>query len=38
MGPATCVGCTGELPIEVTLRRQHPLPGELYQAYVAAVA
>jgi hypothetical protein len=38
MGPATCVGRTGELPIEVTLRRQHLLPGELYQAYGASVA
>jgi hypothetical protein len=38
LGPATYVGHTGEMPMAVTWRLQHRLPGDLYQAYAAAVA
>ena len=38
LGPATYVKHVGELPMAVTWRLQHPLPGDLFQAFAAAVA
>jgi superfamily II DNA or RNA helicase len=38
LGPATYVAHTGEMPMAVTWRLRHRLPGDLYQAYAAAVA
>jgi len=38
LGPATYVSHQGELPMAVTWRLQHPLPGDLFQTYAAAVA
>ena len=38
LGPATYVSHAGELPMSVTWRLQHPLPGDLFQAFAAAVA
>ncbi|NUO62607.1 MAG: DUF3427 domain-containing protein [Gemmatimonadaceae bacterium] len=38
LGPATYVKHVGELPMAVTWRLRHPLPGDLFQAFAAAVA
>jgi hypothetical protein len=38
LGPATYVRHTGEQPMAVTWRLHHPLPGDLFQAFAAAVA
>lgn len=38
LGPATYVQHVGELPMAVTWRLHHPLPGDLFQAFAAAVA
>jgi superfamily II DNA or RNA helicase/HKD family nuclease len=38
LGPATYVRHEGEQPMAVTWRLHHPLPGDLFQAFAAAVA
>jgi superfamily II DNA or RNA helicase len=38
LGPATYVSHEGELPMGITWRLQHALPGDLFQAFAAAVA
>jgi superfamily II DNA or RNA helicase len=38
LGPATYVRHEGEQPMAVTWRLQHALPGDLFQAFAAAVA
>jgi hypothetical protein len=38
LGPATYVSHVGERPMAVTWRLHHPLPGDLFQAFAAAVA
>ena len=38
LGPATYVGHRGERPMAVTWRLKHPLPGDLYAEFAAAVA
>lgn len=38
LGPATYVKHEGERPMAVTWRLQHPLPGDLYAQFAAAVA
>lgn len=38
LGPATYVRHVGELPMKLTWRLTHPLPGDLYAAFAAAVA
>ncbi len=38
LGPATYVSHRGELPMAVTWRLTHPLPGDLFQRFAAAVA
>lgn len=38
LGPAEYVGHVGELPMAVTWRLHHPLPGDLLAAFAAAVA
>lgn len=38
LGPATYVSHRGEMPMGVTWRLRHPLPGDLFQAFAAAVA
>lgn len=38
LGPAQYVRHEGELPMAVTWKLQHPLPGDLFQQYAAAVA
>lgn len=38
LGPATYVSHQGELPIAVTWRLHHSLPGDLFAAFAAAVA
>ena len=38
LGPATYVKHQGELPMAVTWRLAHPLPGDLFAAFAAAVA
>lgn len=38
LGPATYVSHRGELPMEITWKLQHPLPGDLFQSFAAAVA
>lgn len=38
LGPATYVSHRGEMPMGVTWRLAHPLPGDLFQAFAAAVA
>lgn len=38
LGPATYVKHVGELPMAVTWRLRHPLPGDLFQRFAAAVA
>jgi hypothetical protein len=38
LGPATYVNHVGEKPMAVTWRLEHPLPGDLFQAFAAAVA
>jgi len=38
LGPATYVSHVGELPMAITWRLQHPLPGDLFQRFAAAVA
>ena len=38
LGPATYVSHVGELPMAVTWKLHHPLPGDLFQAFAAAVA
>jgi hypothetical protein len=38
LGPATYVEHEGELPMAVTWRLQHYLPGDLFSMFAAAVA
>jgi hypothetical protein len=38
LGPASYVSHVGELPMAVTWRLHHPLPGDLFQQFAAAVA
>jgi hypothetical protein len=38
LGPATYVSHVGELPMAITWRLQHPLSGDLFQQFAAAVA
>jgi len=38
LGPARYVSHEGELPMGITWRLEHPLPGDLFQAFAAAVA
>ncbi len=38
LGPATYVRHEGERPMAITWRLQHPLPGDLYASFAAAVA
>jgi hypothetical protein len=38
LGPATYVSHDGELPMAITWRLKHPLPGDLFQKFAAAVA
>lgn len=38
LGPATYVSHTGEAPMAITWRLQHPLPGDLFAQFAAAVA
>jgi superfamily II DNA or RNA helicase/HKD family nuclease len=38
LGPASYVSHLGELPMKITWRLVHPLPGDLYAAFAAAVA
>lgn len=38
LGPATYVRHEGERPMAITWRLRHPLPGDLYAAFAAAVA
>jgi hypothetical protein len=38
LGPATYVSHEGERPMAITWRLQHALPGDLFQAFAAAVA
>jgi hypothetical protein len=38
LGPATYRGHTGERPMAITWELTTPLPGDLYQAFAAAVA
>jgi hypothetical protein len=38
LGPATYVRHESELPMAVTWRLHHPLPGDLFASFAAAVA
>ena len=38
LGPATYVAHVGELPMAITWRLHHPLPGDTFQRFAAAVA
>jgi superfamily II DNA or RNA helicase len=38
LGPGTYVSHVGELPMAITWRLRHPLPGDLFQRFAAAVA
>jgi hypothetical protein len=38
LGPGTYVKHQGEMPIAITWRLHHPLPGDLYERFAAAVA
>jgi hypothetical protein len=38
LGPATYVRHESEQPIAITWRLHHPLPGDLYATFAAAVA
>jgi len=38
LGPATYVRHVGEQPMAITWRLRHLLPGDLFQAFAAAVA
>lgn len=38
LGPATYVKHEGELPMAVTWRLHHPLSGDLFASFAAAVA
>ncbi|MEO6878639.1 MAG: DUF3427 domain-containing protein, partial [Gemmatimonadaceae bacterium] len=38
LGPATYVSHVGEAPMAITWRLAHPLPGDLFQKFAAAVA
>lgn len=38
LGPATYVSHEGELPMAITWRLAHPLPGDLFASFAAAVA
>jgi hypothetical protein len=38
LGPATYVSHVGELPMAITWKLRHPLPGDLFQVFAAAVA
>ena len=38
LGPVTYVSHVGELPMAITWRLKHPLPGDLFQQFAAAVA
>jgi superfamily II DNA or RNA helicase len=38
LGPATYVSHEGELPMAITWRLRHPLPGDLFASFAAAVA
>jgi len=37
-GPVRYLAHQGEMPMQITWRMEHPLPGDLYMGYVAAVA
>jgi hypothetical protein len=38
LGPATYVSHVGEMPMAITWRLAHSLPGDLFQKFAAAVA
>lgn len=38
LGPATYVSHEGELPMAITWRLHHPVPGDLFGSFAAAVA
>lgn len=38
LGPAHYVSHEGERPMGIAWRLEHPLPGDLFQAFAAAVA
>jgi len=38
LGPATYIRHVGEQPMAVTWKLHHPLPGDLYELFAAAVA
>jgi hypothetical protein len=38
LGPASYVSHVGETPMAVTWRLRNPLPGDVFQAFAAAVA
>jgi hypothetical protein len=38
LGPATYQDHVGEKPMAITWELEHPLPGDLYAAFAAAVA
>ena len=38
LGPATYVSHQSEQPMAITWRLEHPLPGDLYARFAAAVA
>ncbi len=38
LGPGTYVSHVGELPMAITWRLRHPLPGDIFQRFAAAVA
>ncbi|MEZ0313115.1 MAG: DUF3427 domain-containing protein, partial [Myxococcota bacterium] len=38
LGPATYASHSGEMPMQITWRLRHRLPGDLFAAYAAAVA
>ena len=38
LGPATYVRHVGEKPMAITWQLKHPLPGDLFQDFAAAVA
>jgi hypothetical protein len=38
LGPATYVSHVGERPMAITWKLRHPLPGDVFQKFAAAVA
>jgi hypothetical protein len=38
LGPARYVGHVGDAPMAVTWKLEQPMPGDLFQAFAAAVA